>query len=325
MLRGVLKRAEAGRIYGDPNRNSNAPGESPLLFHQHSGIFLDSLSVEIVLKEALEAISLRNENVSPREINWLFEAATGLSRLDRMSKIDPAIDEASRLRFVQMCERRMVGEPVQYILGEATFYGHSFRVNSSVLIPRPETERIIEWVLNESGLHPGMKLLDVGTGSGCIPITIALEKPGVECSGVDISAEALKVAKSNALALEAGVQFFEMDVFSPAFDSIGGSPFDIVISNPPYIPDVERATLATEVKDHEPELALFCGSDPLLFYKRISELAPELLKKGGKVAVEVHADFGVQVQSLFSEAGLRKVNLINDLSGRERIVVAEVD
>ena len=286
---------------------------------------MKSFSAEHILKEALDVARTRKEKPSSREFEWMFEASTGLTRLARLFQPDATIDTASRNRCLAMCECSVAGEPVQYILGEASFFGYPFRVNSAVLIPRPETELLVEWVLEQSNLPPGAKLLDIGTGSGCIPITVALQNSEIACSGIDLSADALEVARLNATSLGASVHFSQLDLFSESLVTELDVPFDVLISNPPYIPDSESVTLSTEVRDHEPGLALFCGTDPLLFYRKIAELAPLVLKKAGKIAVEVHADFGSDVLEMFVHSGLRNTEIIHDLSNRERIVVAEVD
>ncbi len=213
-------------------------------------------------------------------------------------------------------------EPVQYILGEAFFYGRIFKVDNSVLIPRPETEELVRTVLDwKQSQSPGGStgILDIGTGSGCIAITLALEWPGAEVFGVDFSADALAVAKENARHHGAYVNFFHTDILN---DIIPVTDLRVVVSNPPYIAAAESSSMHRRVLDFEPDNALFVpDDDPLIFYKAISVKAGSALNRGGLLALEINERFGREVCQLLRDDGWNDVKLIRDLSGKGRVVV----
>ncbi|HZI23532.1 MAG TPA: peptide chain release factor N(5)-glutamine methyltransferase, partial [Chryseolinea sp.] len=210
-------------------------------------------------------------------------------------------------------------EPVQYILEEANFYGRTFRVSPAVLIPRPETEELVRLVVKMSShfSKKNLTILDVGTGSGCIAISLALELPTSEILATDISQEALNVASHNAKNLGASVQFHQHDILS------ANLPFsiDVVVSNPPYIASDERITMRPNVKDYEPSLALFVDSaDPLLFYRAIALQANRALMTGGVVVVEINERFGKEVAQLFITHHFKNVEIVRDVFGKDRFV-----
>jgi len=229
---------------------------------------------------------------------------------------EKTIDE---IDFSQIIERLNRHEPLQYILGEAVFYGRKFKVNPSVLIPRPETELLIQEVVMQNFTSP--RILDVGTGSGCIAITLKLEIPKAEIYGLDISTSALSVAEENANALKADVKFIQRD-FLKDFST---EPFDVVVSNPPYIKESEKESMRTNVLKYEPHLALFVSNDdPLLFYKAIALKSKTLLSPCGKIFVEINEQYGKKVKELFEQSRLNRVTIIKDLDGKDRLVSAQV-
>ncbi len=211
-------------------------------------------------------------------------------------------------------------EPVQYVTGEAYFFRRSFRVTKDVLIPRPETEELIVEVLahvKRKGLHQ-CRILDLGTGSGCIPVTLALEIPKATVMATDISENALTVARENAERYKSSIQFYLHDMLS---EEITLTDLDIVTSNPPYIRDSERLTMQRNVLDYEPQLALFVpDDDPLRFYKVIVEKAKNVLRSGGMLIVEINEHFGHAVSELFTGQGYTHVEIVYDLSQKARIV-----
>jgi len=277
-----------------------------------------------VIRLSVERLKKAGNDEARREVEWMLESIMGIRRMELLMKQDEAVSPEAQQRLHTCIERRIAREPLQYILGEAHFYGHRYSVSPAVLIPRPETELLAEWAIQQvSGLKGG-RLLDLGTGSGCLPITVSLECPGTECVGVDISAEALEVARMNARDLGAKVLLLERDMMSFDFPLEQATPFDVLISNPPYIPESERAELQPEVIDHEPQMALFAGSDPLYFYRGIVAAAPSLLKSEGHLCVETHAVFGNEVLELFQAAGFREVRLQKDLAGKDRLVSARM-
>jgi release factor glutamine methyltransferase len=210
-------------------------------------------------------------------------------------------------------------EPVQYVLGEAHFFGRTFSVSPAVLIPRPETEELVSLVMayqKQSG-NPLPKILDIGTGSGCIPVTLSLELPAAEVYATDVSTDALGIAKQNNTQLGARVSLIHHNILTQQLPFVD---FDIVISNPPYISEAEKSAMAPNVFAFEPHLALFAGDDPLIFYKAIAKTAKGTLKPGGLLATEINHQFGSEVKAIFDQHGFSKTAVITDMQGKERIV-----
>jgi release factor glutamine methyltransferase len=211
-----------------------------------------------------------------------------------------------------MLERRLAGEPLAYILGYREFYSRRFTANPSVLIPRQETETLVEVLLR---LTPeGGKVIDVGTGSGCIAITAKLERPDLQVTGVDISDEALETARKNAAQLGAAVEFYISDLF----ESVEGM-FDVIVSNPPYVAD--GAMLAPEVRDHEPARALFAGPHGLAIYERIAASARPKLAPEGALILEMGDGMESQIRTCFDRRGWRMIEMRNDLGRMPRALV----
>lgn len=257
-----------------------------------------------------------------RDAEWLMEDVLNVDRLNILTRPDERITETELDLLDEYLLRREKREPIQYITGKGFFYGREFEVSPGVLIPRPETELLVEWAIQELRDGNGKRVLDLGTGSGCILISIELELDGLSCTGADVSEEALRIARSNAERLGAGADMVQVDILSAgAVEKLPGS-IDVLVSNPPYIPFSERESLDPEVREFEPEGALFVGRDPLLYYRAISLLAPSLLVPGGVLGVEVHADHGREVAALFSDTGFHDVKIKQDLAGRNRLVSA---
>lgn len=234
------------------------------------------------------------------------------------------MNEAAMIRYQEISDRLMAGEPVQYVLGEADFFGLKFKVNPAVLIPRPETEELVEWAIDWLKVRKGqpLRVLDIGTGSGCIIVTIAKKCPWAKCSALDVSAEALQIAGENAARQGVEVQFLQADFLDTrSWDAL--QEFDLILSNPPYIPASERSSLDERVRAFEPEMALFVPSgDPLLFYRAIGEFGKRKLAPGGAMIVECHSDWAGETQQLWQRQGWGRVALRNDLSGRPRLLFA---
>ena len=211
-------------------------------------------------------------------------------------------------------------EPVQYILGYAEFYGLKFKVSPAVLIPRPETEELVEIIISEIG-SPQSKILDIGSGSGCIPITLKKNIPDADVTGIDISEDALHIAKENAIANNVDVSFARMDILK----NMPEDKFDMIVSNPPYIGYDEKEKMNDNVLIYEPHLALF-SDDPLLFYKRIAEIAPQILNPNGRIYLEVSEFRANEVAEIFSKGGedagiMARVQIKKDMSGKDRMVI----
>lgn len=210
------------------------------------------------------------------------------------------------------------GKPLQYITGVQWFLGFPFKVNENVLIPRPETEELVEWVVQENQSR-NCRIIDIGTGSGCIAVTLAKLLPAAEVWATDVSAGAMELAAQNAAANEVKVQFVNDDILHSEINP--EEKFDIIVSNPPYIPLSEADSLETQVRDYEPHLALFAPSnDPLLFYKAILRFAGKHLRKNGICYFEIHKDFSNDLYSYFESENFDGIKVRNDMSGNVRMI-----
>lgn len=211
-------------------------------------------------------------------------------------------------------------EPVQYVTGKAFFYGNEFEVNASVLIPRPETEELVQWIV-ESTSNKKQNILDIGTGSGCIAISIKENFPDADVLATDISSSALKIAKRNSELLKQQIHFAQSDILS--LENPFNSQFDIIVSNPPYISETEKSSLDKNVIAFEPHKALFAiGDDALIFYRRIIEFAKKFLNDGGQLFFEVNQQYGNEVVKLLTENNFKNTELKKDINGNDRMVRA---
>ncbi|MFC5711531.1 peptide chain release factor N(5)-glutamine methyltransferase [Thalassorhabdus alkalitolerans] len=263
---------------------------------------------------------------------WLMRHHLGASWTDlHMKRRDP-LPEKIWDGFLADVKRHGEGVPVQHLIGYEEFYGRSFRVDERVLIPRPETEELVHGVLQEIKAWPrrqegsSLEVVDVGTGSGAIAVSLALEAEHISVTAIDVEEPALEVAGSNARALGADVHFLQGDLFSPLVQQ--GKKVDVVVSNPPYIPEEDRESLDTVVKDFEPGTALFAGEDGLVCYRRLAADLPKVLKKPGLAAFEVGAGQGETVARLlreaFSETPDVDVTVREDINGKDRMVFCKV-
>lgn len=208
-------------------------------------------------------------------------------------------------------------EPIQYVIGKAHFYGKDFKVNPEVLIPRKETEELVYQILQD---HPNFNgsLLDIGTGSGCIPITLSLELPHWKVEAMDISTAALEVARENTKSLNAKVKFHQLDILST---NPLPNTYDLIISNPPYVMNLEKEQMQQNILAHEPHLALFVeDNNPLLFYKAIVIKARQSLHYRGLLYFEINEQFGNEVANLMENGGFENIAVIKDMQGKDRIV-----
>lgn len=215
-------------------------------------------------------------------------------------------------------QRLCAGEPMQYILGQTDFYGRLFSVKRQVLIPRPETEELVDRIRRTE--RTARRLLDVGTGSGCIAITLALELPEASVSAIDLSAEALEVARQNARQLGATVDFRQGDALHD-LTTLFNEPFDVIVSNPPYVPESDRSSMHCNVLEHEPEMALFVpDEDPLRFYRAIAEAGQQLLREGGALYFEIYHQFADEMIRLVEGLGYEQVVVHRDLQDKPRML-----
>ncbi|MFR8548028.1 MAG: peptide chain release factor N(5)-glutamine methyltransferase [Lachnospiraceae bacterium] len=248
---------------------------------------------------------------------WLLmEYVTGISRAIFLAQRRSRMSEADCGRYRSLLRKRGSHIPLQHLTGEQEFMGFSFAVNEHVLIPRQDTELLAEEALRY--LRPGMRVLDLCTGSGCIAVSLAKLCPGIHVDAADISQEALAVARENASRLGADVCFVQSDLFS----ALSGT-YDMIVSNPPYIRTEVIGTLSEEVRLHEPHLALDGMEDGLYFYRRIIDQSPVYLRSGGRLLFEIGYDQGKQVLDLFETAGYRENRVLRDLAGLDRVVLGK--
>ena len=263
----------------------------------------------------------------------LLEEYLGFRRVDIVLKSDFKINQET-LNLLQSATKQLEQEvPLQYIIGKTEFYGLPFVVNKHVLIPRPETEELVAWVVSESSRFKTfntstkqttetkqLKILDIGTGSGCIPISLKKQLPFAKISAIDISKEALTVAKKNAVLNNVDIHFILQDILKTvALDQ----HYDIIISNPPYVRELEKKELKNNVLKNEPHVALFVENDnPLIFYAKIAELAKKYLNKNGLLFFEINQYLGTETIDLVNKKGLKNIQLKKDMFGNDRIIVA---
>ena len=254
--------------------------------------------------------------------DWVMEKLTGMGRMDRVLYKETTLTVKQQRQLKSYSDQLLQHRPVQYVLEEAWFAGMKFYVNEDVLIPRPETEELVEWIINgyerQTTDHRGV--LDIGTGSGCIPVALKKKLPEAAVFACDISGKALQVAAQNAAINQVMVGFIQCDVLNK--DDWNNLPeTDVIISNPPYIPLKDRAAMRENVLNYEPALALFVpDDDPLLFYKAIVELA--IAKKASALYFEIHEEQGEAVAEVLKANGYNQVELKKDMQGKDRMIKA---
>lgn len=258
--------------------------------------------------------TLENIDGFKAESEWLVALSLGISRSEVYSNRETS--KKQQIKFNKELKQRLKGEPLAYIFNSACFYGYDFYVNKHTLIPRPETEELVNEALKH--ISKESKVLDIGTGSGAIAVTIQKESNAI-VSAVDISKKALKVAKRNAKNNKVNVEFIHSNIFS----KLKERKFDVIISNPPYITKEAYLGLDKTVKDFEPKLALVGGDDGLVFYKVIIKNAHKFLENNGKIFFEIGYDQGESVKNLLIESGYKNVMVKKDLYKNDRIVYAE--
>ncbi|CAL2104763.1 Release factor glutamine methyltransferase [Tenacibaculum sp. 190524A02b] len=251
---------------------------------------------------------------------YLIEEYLGLQRIDYSLQPNFEIPENKQILFNTAIERLLKEEPIQYILGKTEFYGLPFKVTTDTLIPRPETEELVEWILKDTIENANM--LDIGTGTGCIPISLKKHLPKATVSAIDISYKALEVAKQNAKINNTSIQFIESDILK-----VNNLPntFDVIVSNPPYVRNLEKTEIKNNVLNNEPHLALFVeDKNPLIFYKKIADLATKHLKKGGFLFFEINQYLGKETVEMLAIKGFKHIELKKDLFGNDRMIKASL-
>ena len=256
----------------------------------------------------------------------VFEEAFGVSRTDIYADKVRQFSAEEHKRLLNISKQLSAGVPVQYVLEKSQFFGHTFRVSPDVLIPRPETEELVAWAIDETQHMPiadnTLHLLDAGTGSGCIAISLKLALPQAHVDAWDISEAALAVARSNAQAMQANVAFQHVDMLQPVSSL---QRYHIIVSNPPYICQREEAEMEANVTEHEPHTALFVpDTDPLRFYRALCQHATRLLQPGGCLMVEINRAYGQQTADLFRSYGLSDIMLRKDAFGNDRMLLGRI-
>ena len=254
------------------------------------------------------------------DAEFLLRYLLKLERAALIVRWNERLHENEAARYAELVGRRQLGEPIQYITGEAEFYGLPFQVTPAVLIPRPETEHLVEKIVELAPLFPKPRMVDVGTGSGAIAVALAHEWPDAQVTAIDISEDALKVAEANArrTGFAKQVRLLQGDLLTP----VAGEHFEFVVSNPPYVSSGDRASMDVEVREFEPETALFAGTDGLAVYRRLIPQAANVLVPGGYIALEIGYDQRDAICELLSANGFEEVEFVADLQGIARVAVA---
>ncbi len=252
--------------------------------------------------------------------DWAMEYLTGSKKAERMLYKNAAITIHEETVLQQYTERLMQYEPVQYVLNESWFYGLKFYVDKTVLIPRPETEELVEWIITDCKSQlSAFKILDIGSGSGCIPISLKKKMQNAEVWSCDVSPAALEVAKRNAATIGTDINLIQLDFLDKG--KWGQLPsFDIIISNPPYVPEKDIQQMHNNVLNYEPAAALFVpDNDPLVFYKAIAEFGKTHLNKNGSIYTEIHENLGEATMNIFQSAGYM-AELKKDMQQKDRMI-----
>ena len=252
--------------------------------------------------------------------NLLSEQILNMKRIDVSQNLYSVVSGKKYDKFLKAIVGLKKHKPIQYILGDTEFYGLVFKVSPSVLIPRPETEELVDWIIKDSKEKQNISILDIGTGSGCIAVTLAKKLPNAKLFALDVSAEALKLAIINAETNEVEVEFIEADILDWDF---GDLEFDIIVSNPPYVRELEKEAMSANVLNHEPHLALFVkDDDALLFYRTITDVANKILKPKGQLFFEINENLGEDTKQLLVDAGYENIELKQEVFDKNRMLKA---
>jgi release factor glutamine methyltransferase len=258
----------------------------------------------------------------------LIDSRLNLSKINFLLNTNVELSSLDIEFFNSAIQKLKKEQPIQYILGETEFYGLEFKVTESTLIPRPETEELVGWIIQDQLMDNNnnnnqLRILDIGTGSGCIPISLAKNLISAKVATVDVSEEAIRVAQQNAKQNEVEVDFIEDSILDPRIVNDSKYMFDIIVSNPPYVRNLEKQEIKKNVLDYEPHLALFVeDDDALVFYKKITEYALRHLKKDGALYLEINQYLGKETVELIKILGFQTVELRKDMSGNDRMIKA---
>lgn len=273
---------------------------------------------ELASRLATIAEPIYGANEAKQIARMILEEMAGVSFTELVTAPDA---ECEIVEMARVESELAAGRPVQYIIGEADFCGLRFMVREGVLIPRPESEELVDWVVSEASSRA--RVLDIGTGSGVLAIALNVQLVDSEVIALDVSQDALEIARANGTKLAPEVKFLEGDALRGVENFVDGE-FDIIISNPPYIPQCEEQDMRKNVVDFEPHLALFVpDNDPLLFYREIARSAKKLLREGGKLYYEIHENFASETAQMLRTEGLTEVEVRNDINEKPRMICAK--
>ena len=250
----------------------------------------------------------------------VLEHFKNLKRIDLALNPGLEFSEEEISQWNDVLEQLKKEIPIQYILGKTHFYGLEFQVSPDVLIPRPETEELVDWIIktNSNGILSPIKIIDIGTGSGCVAISLAKNLPNASVFALDVSKKALEIAQKNAIQNETKVTFIEKNILeTTTFEQ----QFDVIVSNPPYVRNLEKAEIKKNVLENEPHLALFVSDDDaLLFYRKIAQIASKNLQPGGQLFFEINQYLGEETENLLSDLGFQNIELRQDIYGNDRMI-----
>ncbi|MDP3001736.1 MAG: peptide chain release factor N(5)-glutamine methyltransferase [Bacteroidales bacterium] len=250
--------------------------------------------------------------------NIIIKTVIGITKVHQLYMTEQIVTKQQAGRIINICKELKTGKPIQYILGETSFYDCVIRVTSATLIPRPETEELVDLIIRENRGYQGT-IIDIGTGSGCIAVALAVNLPGAVVIGIDISDEAIMTARENAQLNNVTVSFVKDDVFS--FDSERVDKAGIIVSNPPYVRNSEKQFMSKNVLDFEPHSALFVPeSDPLIYYRAILKLANKILIHRGRLYFEINEAMGKSIVQLLESSGYTEIQIVADINSKERII-----
>ena len=251
--------------------------------------------------------------------NIIIKTVTGFTRLHQLQNSEQAVTSEQTAKIIEICNELKKGRPLQYILGETEFYDCIIKLNNATLIPRPETEELVHLIINENKGYQG-EIVDFGTGSGCIAIALAANIPGSIITGIDISNEALTIARDNAHLNKVNIRFITGDIFNFNYTTVGRA--GIIVSNPPYVRNSEKLLMSKNVLGFEPHQALFVDdSEPLVYYKAILNIAEKILIPVGRLYFEINEAMGSEMVKLLSSFEYSDIHLIADINSRDRIII----
>ena len=284
---------------------------------------MKNIATKALLNNIEQRLTQEESLEERRSLSFLTaEHLFNINRTDILMDKDLSLDEEKEKLLDDFIQNLNQGIPIQHIIGKVEFYGRHFLVNKNVLVPRPETEELVHLILNDHHNMEAYHVLDIGTGSGIIPITLKKERPDATVYALDISTAALSTAKRNATLNRAEVNFMEFDILGQKELPIEN--LDLIVSNPPYVLEKEKAQMRKNVLEHDPHLALFVADDkPLVFYERITEIAQEKLKPLGWLYFEINEQFGQKTIELLRSLNFIELSIIQDMQGKDRIIKAQ--